>query len=140
LQEDCLVKTDRTSMAAGLEVRAPFLDYQLVEFVNSIPARLKLKGFTTKYLFKKLMQKRIPRDIVYRRKKGFGIPVAKWIRKELKDFTLDLFNHVKINQEGIFNHSFINQLLREHFSGKKDNRKLLWTLMAFEMWYEKWHK
>lgn len=140
LQEDILVKTDRASMAVGLEVRAPLLDYKLVEFVNSIPAELKLRGLTTKYLFKKLMEKKIPKEIVWRPKKGFGIPIAFWIKKELKDFTLELFNQAKIKREGIFNYSYINQLLKEHFSGKKDHRKLLWTLMVLEMWLEKWGK
>lgn len=140
LQEDILVKTDRSSMAVGLEVRAPLLDYQLVEFVNSLPYYYKLRGLTTKYLFKKLMENKIPKEIVYRSKKGFGMPVARWLRKELRDFALELFNQAKLKREGIFNHFYINQLLEEHFSGKKDHRKLLWTLMVFEMWYEKWSK
>lgn len=140
LQEDILVKTDRTSMAVGLEVRAPLLDYQLVEFVNSIPSKLKLKGLTTKYLFKKLMEDKIPKECVYRPKKGFGIPIGKWIQNELKIFVLDLFNPTKIKREGIFNFSYINRLFGEHFSGKKDHRKLLWTLILFEIWLEKWGK
>jgi len=139
LQENCLVKTDRASMASGLEVRAPFLDHELVNFVNAMPAKLKLKGFQTKYILKKLMEDKIPREIVYRPKKGFGMPVAKWLKSELKDFTLSLFAREEINREGIFNHSYINQLLKEHFAGRKDHRKLLWTLMIFEIWQKKWN-
>jgi len=140
LQEDILMKTDRSSMAVGLEVRAPLLDYELVEFINSIPSNLKLRGLTTKYIFKKLMEGKIPKSIVYRPKKGFGIPIANWIRNDLKDFTVELLNSDKIKRENIFNPSFVSQLLKEHLSGRKDNRKLLWTLMVFEIWLEKWGK
>lgn len=125
LQEDILVKTDRTSMAIGLEVKAPFLDYQLVEFINSIPSEFKLRGLTTKYLLKKLMEGKIPQESIHRPKKGFGIPIRKWIREELKDFALNLFNPDKIKKEGIFNYSYMNLLLKERLSGKKDHRKLL---------------
>jgi len=140
LQDDVLVKTDRASMATGLEVRAPFLDYNLVNFINSIPHKYKLKRWQSKYILKKLMENKLPKGIVYRTKKGFGIPVARWINKELKNFTLNLFKKSKIESEGIFNYTYIQQLLKEHFSGHKDNRKLLWTLMVFEMWLEKWMK
>ncbi|MDO8264962.1 MAG: asparagine synthase C-terminal domain-containing protein, partial [Candidatus Parcubacteria bacterium] len=140
LQEDILMKTDRVSMAVGLEVRAPLLDHELVEFVNCIPNKFKLRGFTTKYIFKKLMENKIPKSIVYRSKKGFGIPIASWIRNDLKDFTRGLLDSNKIKRENIFNPSFVNLLLKDHLSGRKDNRKLLWTLMAFEMWLEKWGK
>jgi asparagine synthase (glutamine-hydrolysing) len=138
LQDDILVKTDRASMANSLEARAPFLDYNLVEFVNSLPSQYKLRGWQTKYIFKKLLKDKIPKNIVYRPKKGFGMPVAKWIRNELKDFTLSLFEEKKIKEQGIFNYSYLNQLLKEHFSGRRDNRKLLWTLMIFQMWQERW--
>ncbi len=138
LQDDILVKTDRASMAVGLETRAPFLDHRLVELVNSLPADLKLKGWTTKYIFKKMMADKLPKNIVYRPKKGFGMPIGRWLKKELRDLALNLFQPEKIKREGIFNPAFISQLLNEHFSGKKDNRKQIWTLMVFEMWLEKW--
>lgn len=140
LQENSLAKADRASMAVALEVRPPLLDYQLVEFVNSLPYQYKLKGLTTKYLFKKLMREKIPKEIVYRSKKGFGAPLAFWLKKELKGFTQDLFSSAKIKKQGIFNSSFIDQLLKEHFCGKKDHRKLLWTLMVFQMWQEVYAK
>ena len=138
LQDDILVKTDRASMAVGLEARAPFLDYHLVDFINSLPNNFKLRGWQTKYIFKKLMKDKIPKNIVYRAKKGFGMPVAKWIREELKDFTLELFIEKKIKEQGIFNYSYVKQLLQEHFAGRKDNRKLIWTLIVFQMWARKW--
>jgi len=138
LQDDILVKTDRASMAVGLEVRAPFLDYTLVDFINSLPTEYKLRGFKTKYLFKELMKNKLPQNIVYRPKKGFGLPIAKWLKNDLKVFVLDSFSESKIKREGIFNFNYIKNLLQEHFSGQKDNRKVLWTLLIFEIWLEKW--
>src|SRR3989344_337726 len=140
LQDDILVKTDRASMAVGLEVRAPFLDYTLVDFINSLPTEYKLRGFKTKYLFKELMKNKLPQNIVYRPKKGFGLPIAKWLKNDLKVFVLDSFSESKIKREGIFNFNYIKNLLQEHFSGQKDNRKVLWTLLIFEIWLEKWRK
>lgn len=140
LANDILVKTDKASMFNSLEVRAPFLDYQLVEFVNSLPYSLKLRGWTTKYLLKKLMKDKLPKEIVFRKKKGFGVPIARWLGRELKDFTLRLLNKETIQKQGIFNYLEIRKLLNEHFSSRKDNRKPLWTLMVFQMWLEKWER
>ncbi len=140
LQDDILVKVDRAAMFASLEVRAPFLNHTFVDFVNSIPFRYKLKGWTTKYLLKKIMADKLPKEIVNRRKKGFGIPVAKWIRGELKDFVLDILSEDQIKKGGLFNYRYVNFLLQEHFSGKTDNRKKIWTLLMFQLWQQKWLK
>lgn len=137
LMDDILVKVDRASMFNSLEVRAPFLDYLLVDFINTIPINLKLKGIKTKYIFKKLMETKIPPQIVYRKKKGFGIPVAKWLVKELKPLCLDLLSPDKIEKQGIFNSQYIERLLEDHFQHKKDNHKLIWTLLIFQQWYSK---
>jgi asparagine synthase (glutamine-hydrolysing) len=138
LQDDILTKVDRASMACSLEVRAPFLDYTFVEFANSIPTHLKLRGFTTKYILKKAMANKLPPDIVGRGKKGFGIPVAKWFRNELRNFVADTFSETRIRQQGIFNDRAITRLWQEHQSGCKDNRKQLWTLFMFQLWFEKY--
>lgn len=140
LQDDILVKTDRASMACSLEVRAPFLDYKFVEFVARLPHQFKLNKLTTKYIFKKSMGKILPEKIIKRKKKGFGIPVAKWVRGELKPLVLEVFNKDKIDREGFFNCHAIEEILNEHFAGKKDNRKLIWTLLIFELWYDRYMK
>jgi len=137
LQEDILAKVDRASMANSLEVRVPFLDYTFVEFVAKLPPQLKLKGLTTKYIFKKAVKDLLPKGIAGRKKKGFGIPIARWFKNELKGFVLDVFAEDKINREGYFHYAYIKRLLDEHFEGKKDNRKQLWTLLVFELWYDK---
>jgi asparagine synthase (glutamine-hydrolysing) len=138
LQDDILTKVDRASMACSLEVRAPFLDYTFVEFANSIPSHLKLRGMTTKYILKKAMAAKLPPEIVNRGKKGFGIPVAKWFRNELREFVAETFSESRIRQQGIFNEREISRLWQEHQSGRRDNRKQLWTLFMFQLWFEKY--
>jgi asparagine synthase (glutamine-hydrolysing) len=138
LMDDILVKADRASMGNSLEVRSPFLDVRVVDFVNSLPLDWKLKGFTTKYIFKKLMAEKLPNNIVYRKKKGFGIPLASWLSKELKPLVLDLLSEARIKQQGLFDYHYINKLLNDHFSRRADNRKLIWSLMVFQLWRKKW--
>lgn len=136
LMDGVLVKVDRASMKNSLEVRSPLLDSSLVEFANSLPFSFKLKGFTTKYILKKLMEDKLPKSIVYRKKKGFGVPLSSWLKKELKGFCNDLLSEEKIKNQGLFNYEYTTKLKQEHFAGRKDNRKKLWTLMAFMIWYE----
>jgi len=138
LADGILMKVDRASMFNSLEVRSPFLDYRLVDFVNSIPPGLKLKGFTTKYILKQLMKDKLPSEIINRSKHGFGIPVAIWLRTKLKHFLLENLDQSRLKKEGIFYSPFVNRLVDEHLGGKKDNRKLLWTLVMFELWRENW--
>lgn len=140
LQDDILTKIDRCSMVNSLEVRSPYLDSDLVDFVNGLNFSLKLNRFQTKFIFKKLLfsKRIIPKEIVKRPKKGFGIPVAKWINKGLKEIIADHLSEESIKKEKIFNHLYINQILKEHFEHKKDNRKLIWCLFMFELWRRKY--
>jgi asparagine synthase (glutamine-hydrolysing) len=139
LQDCILAKVDRASMACSLEARAPFLDYTFVEFANAIPFRLKLKGLTTKYILKKAMQNKLPREILGRRKKGFGIPVAKWFRNDLRELMLDYLSESRLRRQGLFNPAEVTRLVAEHLRGTKDNRKQLWTLLIFQLWTEHYY-
>lgn len=138
LQDDILTKVDRASMSCSLETRAPFLDYRFVELACGLPANLKLRALTTKHILKKMMRNSLPAKTLRRQKKGFGIPFAKWIRGDLKDLISDELSADKIKKENILNPSHIQSLLDEHFKGKKDNRKQLWSILIFELWYKKW--
>ncbi|MEK9170183.1 MAG: asparagine synthase (glutamine-hydrolyzing) [Patescibacteria group bacterium] len=138
LMDQVLVKVDRASMFNSLEVRAPFLDYKLVDFVNSLPYNFKCRGWNTKYILKKLMADKLPREIVERSKKGFGVPVAKWLKSELRGLMEYYLSEEKIRNGDLFNYEYVKQIKDEHLAGRKDNRKLLWNLMAFQMWGEKW--
>jgi asparagine synthase (glutamine-hydrolysing) len=136
LAEDILTKVDRASMAVSLEVRAPFLDAEFAAFANSLPAKWKVRGLTRKYILKNAMRDKLPDQIIKRPKKGFGIPVAKWLKTGLKAELDSVFSQSRIREGGIFNHREIQLLLDDHQSGRKDNRKQLWTLLMFEKWRE----
>jgi asparagine synthase (glutamine-hydrolysing) len=139
LQEAILVKVDRASMACSLEVRAPFLDYELVEFIMNLPSSLKLRGFTSKYLLKKAMKNFLPEEVIERKKKGFGVPIAKWVKGPLKELFGDLLSYDRIKKEGFLNPDYVTALLQDHLSNKRDNRKQLWTLLVWELWLNRYH-
>lgn len=138
LQDNNLVTVDRASMANGLEVRCPLLDQDIVEFVSRLPVKYKLKGFRAKYLLKKAAQGLLPETIIHRQKKGFGIPLAKWLGRDLKDFMLDHLNEARIRSQGIFDYPYIKGLMDEQLAKTKDHRELLWTLIVFQSWYEEY--
>jgi asparagine synthase (glutamine-hydrolysing) len=139
LQESILVKVDRASMACSLEVRAPFLDHELVEFVMGLPSNLKLNGFTSKYLLKRAMKNYLPEEIIRREKKGFGVPIAKWVKGPLKELFGDLLSADRIRREGFLNSEYVTNLLQDHLHNRRDNRKQLWTLLVWELWVNHYH-
>lgn len=136
LQDDLLVKVDRMSMANSLEIRTPFLDYTFVEFAATIPSRLKLKGFTSKYILKKMLQGRVPDEVLTRKKIGFDIPLGPWIREELWDFVNDTLSPAALDRHGFFNTAYVRSLLEEHKAGAHNHRQLLWPLIIFQFWYD----
>lgn len=138
LMDGVMTKVDRASMSHALEVRAPFLDFTLVDFVNSLPYNYKNRRFTTKYILKKLMEGKLPQNIIDRPKKGFGMPIGGWLRNELKDFCDETLSEKAIKEGGVFDFEYIRILKEEHFAGVEDNRKLLWTLLMFQLWYKRW--
>jgi asparagine synthase (glutamine-hydrolysing) len=138
LQDDILVKVDRASMACSLEVRAPFLDVELVEFLSRVPSRLKLHRLDTKHLLKLAMGDVLPTGIAGRAKKGFGIPVAAWFKGELRDALQDELSPERIRRQGLFEPVEVDRLVSEHLSGRRDHRKSLWTLFVFQLWHRRW--
>jgi asparagine synthase (glutamine-hydrolysing) len=138
LEGDILYKVDRASMAASLEVRVPFLNRNVVDFVTSLPVELKLHWLTSKYLLKKSMRHILPNKIINRAKKGFNMPVAYWLTGALRELTLDMLSEVHLKQQGLFNSTYVKHLLDEHLSRDRDNRKELWTLLIFQLWYDKY--
>lgn len=138
LEGDILVKTDRASMAHSLETRSPLLDDRLVGTVRRIPANIRFKDGQPKHLFKKMLFGRIPGEILDRPKKGFGIPIAHWIRKDLRTEFETTLAPDRMRAAGFFNPAAVSALLAEHLAGKRDNRKQLWTLYVFEKWRQNW--
>jgi len=134
LGDDILVKVDRASMACSLEVRTPFLDHRVVEMAARIPPSLKLRGTRGKYLLKKAIAPQLPREITRRRKKGFGLPVAHWLRGPLRELLLDTLGGGGASKTGWFKQRVVDDLIDDHLSGRRDRRKLLWTLLMFRWW------
>jgi asparagine synthase (glutamine-hydrolysing) len=127
--------TDKMSMAAGVEVRVPFLDIELVEFATQIPPYLKMKGLTTKYVLKKLAEKYLPHEVVYRSKSGFGAPVRDWIINDLDSMILDYLSPRTIEKRGIFDSKSVWNLIQENKSGKIDASYTIWALLSIESWF-----
>ncbi len=135
--DDILVKVDRMSMAASLEVRAPLLDYKIVEFAFSLPSHFKVRGPVTKWFFKKAMEGILPDEIIYRRKEGFSIPIKNWLRTELKDLMMEYLSERRVKESGFFNYVYIKKMKEEHLSGKRDHTHRLWALINFNLWQER---
>jgi len=135
LPDDILAKVDIASMGSGLETRAPFLDHRLLEFAAACPPALKLRGTTGKYLLKKALAPYLPRQILHRRKMGFGMPVAEWFRGELGEMAGDLLLSARALQRGYFRRDAIDRLLTEHRSCAADNGARLWVLLFLELWF-----
>jgi len=138
LEDDLLAKVDRASMACSLEMRTPFLDHRLIEFAAGIPAELKVRGFRLKYLLKKAAENWLPHKIVYRQKRGFSVPISRWMRKELRPWLDEALGEERLKRQGIFNTPYVRRLLEEHWAERADHRKILWALFCFQLWYERW--
>jgi asparagine synthase (glutamine-hydrolysing) len=138
LEDNLLVKVDRASMACSLEMRTPFLDHRLIEFVAAIPADLKVRGFELKYILKKAAVQWLPHKIVYRQKRGFSVPISRWMRRELRPWLDEALGEEKLRRQGMFNVPYARRLLKEHWSERADHRKILWALFCFQLWYDKW--
>src|SRR6266851_4533051 len=136
LENDILVKLDRASMMASLEGRVPLLNNDFVEYATHLPLNMKLRGLRSKFLLKRALRGLLPESILNRSKKGFGIPVAHWFRGPLKEQMLSVLSPERIAREGFFDVTAVARLVSDHLEGRRDNRKQLWTLFAFELWHE----
>jgi asparagine synthase (glutamine-hydrolysing) len=135
LPGDILTKVDRMSMAHSLEVRVPLLDHVFVEYVASLPLRYKLRGNTMKYCFKKAFGSLLPPEIRRRPKKGFGIPIRHWFRRDLRDFLNDVLFDSRAIERQYFRPQFLETLVHEHLVGRRDHSGVLWSVMALELWH-----
>ena len=139
LPGDMLTKADRMSMQYGLEVRTPFLDHYLVDFVFSLPAKWKLKGGVRKNLLKDTFKKELPDYIVNRKKKGFEVPMWAWLNGPLKDLMLTLLSNDQLRKTGLFNRQKVKALIDQTFSNEPgDAPATIWALMVFQVWFNKY--
>jgi asparagine synthase (glutamine-hydrolysing) len=127
---------DRMSMAHSLEVRCPFMDHVLVEFAATIPASLKLKRMRLKHMLRRVGARYLPREIVQRKKQGFGFPLGPWMRAgQMGSFVQEVLRHSLLVSSGIFSAEAIEQLISEHTGGQVDHNYRLWLLVNMELWY-----
>jgi asparagine synthase (glutamine-hydrolysing) len=133
---DILTKVDRMSMLTSLEVRVPLLDHKFVEWVTGLPPEWKLRGPKQKYILRKLAERvGVPREVLYRKKQGFSLPLVHWLRNELKDLVLSVLLEPRTLQRGYFDARGVRQILEEHFSGRRIHSGRIWRLLIFELWH-----
>ncbi|HUD72084.1 MAG TPA: asparagine synthase C-terminal domain-containing protein, partial [Dongiaceae bacterium] len=138
LADDILFKTDRASMATSLEARVPYLDHELVEFAFRVPPSMKLRAFTGKWILRRAFRGRIPPAILRRRKSGFSVPIAAWLRGDLREIAGDLLHPRRIAAQGLFRPDRVDQLRREHESGAADHGRTLWALLMYQLWHDRY--
>ena len=134
-----LIKVDRMSMAHGLEVRSPLLDYRVQEYAARLPARLKLRRGTLKWPLRELARRRgLPDEIVNRRKAGFGIPIGEWFRGDLRPWIEGVLLDGRTTERGLLQQPEVERLLSDHLQMRADNTALLWNLAMLELWHRSW--
>jgi len=140
LPGDILTKVDRASMANSLETRAPLLDHQFAEWTASIPSSFKLRNGEGKYIFKRALESRLPRDILYRPKQGFVVPLAAWFRGPLRERVRSAISGSLLSETGWFNDGFVNAAFSDHVSRLRDHSRLIWSLLMFDAFLRDVHQ
>jgi asparagine synthase (glutamine-hydrolysing) len=138
LVDNCLVKVDRMSMACSLETRVPLLDPELIELAFRMPSSLKYSARRTKILLKRVASRHAPRGAIYRPKQGFSIPIKNWLMHEFRPLVEDLLNRDRITREGLFEPTTIERLKREHQENRANHSHVLWSLLVFQDWRQRW--
>jgi len=134
LADHNLVYTDKMSMAAGVETRVPFLDLDLVAFAARIPSRFKQRGSEGKWVLKKAMEPHLPREVIYRPKTGFGAPLRRWMRVELRGLLADVLSERRLRERGLFDPAAVQRLMSANDAGKVDASYTLLSLLCIELW------
>ncbi len=139
LPDDILTKVDRASMAVSLEVRAPFLDHRISEFLGKLPNETKFKANDNKWLLKEILYKYVPSQLVDRPKMGFGIPLLSWLKGDLREWAEEFLSEKRITSKEYFNYKEVHKVWQEHLSGKRNWQNIIWPILMFESWYEHAH-
>jgi asparagine synthase (glutamine-hydrolysing) len=138
LVDNCLTKVDRMSMACSIEARVPLLDREVVELAFRLPPALKYDGSHTKILLKRVAARHVPRECVYRPKEGFSIPIKHWLKDEFRGLVERYLAPGRLQAEGLFEPAVVQRLWREHRENRANHSHLLWSLLVFEQWRERW--
>ncbi len=135
LPDDLLMVGDKTSMANSLEARVPFLDFRLVEFIETLPPSLRLNGLQAKYLHKKALEKWLPKEVVYRKKKGFANPIHHWFRSHMREYVRECLLSPDSGLAQYFDQQYIRELIRQHETGEQEHLRQIYLLVSFELWH-----
>ncbi|OCX54036.1 asparagine synthase (glutamine-hydrolyzing) [Mucilaginibacter sp. PPCGB 2223] len=138
LVDDILQKVDRATMAASLEGREPFLDHHIIEWAAQLPSELKYYKGDKKHIIKQIVHRYVPQQIMDRPKMGFGIPVEKWLRNDLREVVEDYLSEQKLRKHGLFNIAEVRKILTQFYNGRTEKHLQIWYLLMFQMWYEMW--
>src|SRR5437867_7575253 len=138
LPEDLLACADRLSMHHSLEVRAPFLDHQLMEYCATIPPEMKTRMWQSKYLLKRSVSQLLPKEVLNHKKQGFVGPMRIWLEKDLRSVFEEKLAERKLEQYGLLNPRTVNAIVRDHYSGREVNDTLIWSLLVFQTWFERY--
>jgi asparagine synthase (glutamine-hydrolysing) len=138
LPGDILAKIDIATMAHGLEGRCPFVDHHVMEFAASLPSHLKLRGGELKYLLRRIARPLLPADLIDRRKKGFSVPMAHWLRTDLKSVAFDVLLSRSAAERGVVQPARVERLLRDHCEGRYEWHVQIWTLLMMELWFQEY--
>jgi len=138
LRDNLLVKVDRATMLSSVEARAPYLDRFLTAFALSLPSDLRVRRFETKWVLKKAAEKWLPKDVIYRRKRGLSVPIATWINRGLRGEVDRLLAPERLRERGFINADYVQRLLAEHRSGHANHARPLWTVVMLQYWLERW--
>ena len=138
LPDDLLLKADKMTMAASLELRVPFLDHELVEFATSLPDEYRINNKQGKYLLKRFAEGLLPNEIIYRKKRGFPVPIQSWFKNDLYEQTAEILLDPSTLQRGYFNSRYVENILARHRKGKEDHSRRIFSLLNLEMWHRKY--
>jgi asparagine synthase (glutamine-hydrolysing) len=138
LADDLLLFNDKVTMANSLEMRVPFLDLELMKFVESLPSNLKVRGSVRKYIHKKAVEAWLPREIVRRKKRGFQTPMDEWLQKDLATSAKRLFEEQGSACRRFFDIAYVNRLIEEHRRRRENHQRRLYALLCFELWHRQW--
>ena len=138
LRDNLLVKVDRATMLSSVEARAPYLDRDVTRFALSLPASIRVRGLTTKWVLKKAAEKWLPKEVIHRRKRGLSVPVASWINGGLRAEVDRLLAPARLRDQGLLNETYVTGLLGAHREGRANHAKALWAVIILQYWIEQW--